>query len=87
MNLYKRVLLYIKPYWHVLLAAIVCTVLAAGGNLYLPWIFRDMIDDVLNAKDAFRLPEITALNQAYRFVFQDIQTVGDDIKITLRRQA
>ena len=59
MNLYKRVLLYIKPYWHVLLAAIVCTVLAAGGNLYLPWIFRDMIDDVLNAKDSFRLNMIS----------------------------
>jgi len=59
MNLYKRLLLYIKPYWHVLLAAIVCTVLAAGGNLYLPWIFRDMIDDVLNAKDAFRLNMIS----------------------------
>ena len=25
--------------------------LAAAGNLYLPWIFRDMIDKVLNAKD------------------------------------
>ena len=36
------------------------------------------------AKDAFRLPEITALNQAYRFIVQDIQTLGDDIKIILR---
>ncbi|MBR3482265.1 MAG: bifunctional diaminohydroxyphosphoribosylaminopyrimidine deaminase/5-amino-6-(5-phosphoribosylamino)uracil reductase RibD [Neisseriaceae bacterium] len=35
------------------------------------------------AKDAFRLPEITALNQCERFIVQDIQTLGDDIKITL----
>ena len=48
MNLYKRILSYIKPYLHVLFAALVCTMLAAAGNLYLPWIFRDMIDKVLN---------------------------------------
>lgn len=35
------------------------------------------------AKDAFRLPEITALNQCKRFIVQDIQTLGDDMKITL----
>ena len=60
MNLYKRILSYIKPYLHVLFAALVCTMLAAGGNLYLPWIFRDMIDKVLTAKDAFMLNMISA---------------------------
>ena len=44
MDLYKRIFNYIRPYLHVLFAALVCTMLAAGGNLYLPWIFRDMID-------------------------------------------
>ena len=34
--------------------------LAAGGNLYLPWIFRDMIDKVLNAKDYYMLNMISA---------------------------
>ncbi|MBR5941612.1 MAG: bifunctional diaminohydroxyphosphoribosylaminopyrimidine deaminase/5-amino-6-(5-phosphoribosylamino)uracil reductase RibD [Neisseriaceae bacterium] len=38
------------------------------------------------AKDAFRLPEITALNQAHRLIVQDIQALGNDIKITLRIQ-
>ena len=56
MNLYKRILSYIKPYLHVLFAALVCTMLAAAGNLYLPWIFRDMIDKVL----AERLRHLTA---------------------------
>lgn len=37
------------------------------------------------AKNAFRLPEITELNQAYRFILQDIQTLGSDIKITLAK--
>ena len=60
MNLYKRILSYIKPYLHVLFAALVCTMLAAGGNLYLPWIFRDMIDKVLSARDAYMLNVISA---------------------------
>ena len=59
MNLYKRILGYIKPYIHVLVVAIVCTMLAAAGNLYLPWIFRDMIDKVLSAKDAYMLNMIS----------------------------
>ena len=59
MNLYKRILSYIKPYLHVLLAALVCTMLAAAGNLYLPWIFRDMIDKVLTAKDSYMLNMIS----------------------------
>lgn len=60
MDLYKRILGYIKPYLHVLFAALFCTMLAAAGNLYLPWIFRDMIDKVLNAKDAYMLNMISA---------------------------
>ena len=60
MDLYKRILNYIRPYLHVLFAALVCTMLAAGGNLYLPWIFRDMIDKVLTAKDAYMLNLISS---------------------------
>ena len=60
MYLYKRILSYIKPYIHILAVALLCTMLAAGGNLYLPWIFRDMIDKVLNAKDYYMLNMISA---------------------------
>ena len=60
MILYRRILSYIKPYIHILLLALLCTMLAAGGNLYLPWIFRDMIDKVLNAKDYYMLNMISA---------------------------
>lgn len=59
MILYRRILSYIKPYVHILLLALLCTMLAAGGNLYLPWIFRDMIDKVLNAKDYYMLNMIS----------------------------
>ena len=60
MYLYKRILSYIKPYLHVLFIALLCTMMAAAGNLYLPWIFRDMIDKVLSAKDYYMLNVISA---------------------------
>jgi subfamily B ATP-binding cassette protein MsbA len=60
MNLYIRILNYVKPYKNILAAALVCTVLAAGGNLYLPWIIKDMVDKVLSEKDSMMLNLIAA---------------------------
>ena len=60
MILYKRILSYIKQYLHILSIALLCTMLAAAGNLYLPGIFRDMIDKVLNANDYYMLNVISA---------------------------
>ncbi len=51
MNLYVRLLKYVKPYLLQVSVALVCTVLAAVANLYVPWIIKDVIDDVLTAKD------------------------------------
>ena len=52
MNLYFRILSYIKPYLPRLITAAICTVLAAAGNLYVPWIIKDVIDKVLADKNA-----------------------------------
>ena len=60
MNLYIRILNYVKPYKNILAAALICTVLAAGGNLYLPWIIKDMVDKVLSDKDSMMLNLIAA---------------------------
>ena len=38
MKNYKRLLQYIRPYLKRLALAIVCIVVAAACNLYLPWI-------------------------------------------------
>lgn len=51
MKNYKRLLQYIRPYLKYLAMAIVCIIVAAGCNLYLPWIIKDMIDKVLADKD------------------------------------
>ena len=51
MKNYKRLLQYIRPYLKHLFLAIICIIVAAGCNLYLPWIIKDMIDRVLADKD------------------------------------
>ena len=60
MKNYLRLLAYIKPYKKRLTAAVVCIIMAAGANLYLPWIIKDMIDDVLMSKDMLMLNLIAA---------------------------
>ena len=51
MNLYFRALKYVKPYLFRGLFAAICTAIAAGGTAYLPWIIKDMVDQVLKEKN------------------------------------
>ncbi len=51
MKNYIRLMKYIRPYTKQLVAAVACIVLAAGANLYMPWIIKDMIDKVLMERD------------------------------------
>ena len=51
MKNYIRLMKYIRPYMKQLVAAVACIVLAAGANLYMPWIIKDMIDKVLMERD------------------------------------
>ena len=58
MNNYKRLLLYAKPYSGRLMLAYLFTSVAAAGNLFVPWILKDVIDKVLMNKDIFLLNTI-----------------------------
>lgn len=60
MTLYLRLLNYVRPYWPRLAAALFCMVMAAGTNLVVPWIIKDVIDKVLAAKDMVTLNLIAA---------------------------
>jgi len=60
MNSYLRLLQYIRPYAFRLCMAIVCTIVAAACNLYLPWIIKDVVDEVLVDKDMMKLNLISA---------------------------
>lgn len=51
MDMYKRLISYVRPYMGRMIAAIACIILAAGGNLAVPWIIKDVIDQVLINKD------------------------------------
>lgn len=55
MKNYRRLLQYMRPYLKQLFVAIICIIVAAGCNLYLPWIIKDMIDKVLAEKDMMML--------------------------------
>ena len=59
MKLYLRLLNYIRPYLPRLALAIVCILVAASTNLYVPWIIKDVIDGVLASKDMAKLNTIT----------------------------
>lgn len=51
MNTYLRMLNYIRPYWPRIVAALICSIMAALGSMYVPWLARDMIDNVLADKN------------------------------------
>ncbi|MCQ2374152.1 MAG: ABC transporter ATP-binding protein/permease, partial [Phascolarctobacterium sp.] len=58
-NLYFRSLQFAKPYWKLGIYAGLCTAIAAGGMIYLPWVIKDIVDQVLQQKDAFKLHMIS----------------------------
>ena len=51
LNSYKRLLKYLKPYLKRLFASILCMIAVSATNLYVPWIIKDVIDQVLADKD------------------------------------
>jgi subfamily B ATP-binding cassette protein MsbA len=59
MKLYLRLIKYIGPYKVRLLLAGLCTLVAAGGTIYLPWIIKDVVDQILAEKDLVKLNYIS----------------------------
>jgi subfamily B ATP-binding cassette protein MsbA len=51
MNTYLRLLNYIRPYLRRVAVAMTCTILASSANLYVPWIIKNVIDDVLTSRN------------------------------------
>lgn len=81
MRNYKRLLMYIRPYLKRLFVAILFIVLAASANLYLPWIIKDMVDDVLAAKNMMMLNFI-AVSIVVVFVFRGIFYYGQSYLVS-----
>lgn len=51
MLLYCKLLAYVKPYIPSVVLALICLLGASGAQLVLPWIIKDVIDDVLINKN------------------------------------
>lgn len=94
MKLYLRIISYVKPYLRRLIIAAICTIFAAGGNLYVPWIMKDVIDDVLTKGDTQMLNWVVlsiVVVFAMRGVFYYGQSylmsyVGEKVVIDIRSQ-
>ena len=71
MKNYWRLLLYIKPYIRRLMLAVICIIMAAAANLYVPWIIKDMIDKVLADRDLMML-NLIAVGIIVVFFFRGI---------------
>jgi ATP-binding cassette, subfamily B, bacterial MsbA len=79
MNLYLRILKFIKPYLPRLALAGICTVLAAAANLYLPWIVRDVVDKVLASTTTADLLNLIALGIVVIFIAaRHLPTIGQN---------
>ncbi|HEU4387363.1 MAG TPA: ABC transporter ATP-binding protein [Blastocatellia bacterium] len=50
MKRFFRVLRYVRPYWHLLAAGVLCSTATAAVILSFPWILRYLIDEVLGNK-------------------------------------
>ena len=81
MKNYIRLLGYIKPYMRRLAEAIVCIIVAAGANLYLPWIIKDMIDKVLAEKDMAML-NVIAVGIVVTFFIRGIFYYGQSYLVS-----
>lgn len=75
MSDYKRLISFITPYWKRLALAIVCIIMSAAANLYVPWIIKDMIDKVLMERDMMLL-NVIAIGIVVVFLFRGIFYYG-----------
>ena len=81
MKNYKRLLAYIRPYLKRLGMAIICIIMAAAANLYLPWIIKDMIDKVLTDKDMMML-NLISIGIVVVFLFRGIFYYGQSYLVS-----
>ena len=55
MNSYSRLLYFVKPYYKRMLFAVFCMIVAAAAYLVVPWLIKNVVDQVLDEKNMFML--------------------------------
>lgn len=95
MRLYLRLLKNILPYKFRLFWAGICTICASAAMVYLPWIIKNIVDQVLQDKNVERLTYI-ALSIIVVFILRGffsygqhylMSYVGQRVVIDMRQQA
>ena len=94
MNLYLRALGFVKPYIMRGIQAGICTLIAAGAMVYLPWVIKDVVDQILQERDVVKLTYIV-LSIIVVFIIRGIflygQTylmsyVGQHVVVDIRKE-
>ena len=95
MQLYLRLLKNILPYKFRLFWAGICTICASAAMVYLPWIIKDVVDQILRDRDGEKLAYI-AVSIIVVFIFRGffsygqhylMSYVGQRVVIDMRRFA
>jgi subfamily B ATP-binding cassette protein MsbA len=94
MQLYLRLLNYVKPYWTWLIAAMVCAGGVSGLTAAYAWLVKPVLDEVFIKKDAtmlFYLPALIVVVALFKGLFSFgqsyfMQYVGSRIIMDLRKR-
>ncbi len=73
---YRRLLGFLWPYWKILLIAVVCMIVVSGSNLIVPWIIKDIVDEVLAEKNIQMLYWVIAAILVI-FLIRGVTTFGN----------
>lgn len=73
---YRRLLGFLWPYWKILLIAVVCMIIVSGANLIVPWIIKDIVDEVLAEKNIQMLYWVIAAILVI-FLIRGVTTFGN----------
>ena len=51
MNSYSRLLYFVRPYYKRMIFAVFCMIVAAAAYLVVPWLIKNVVDQVLQDKN------------------------------------
>ena len=60
MGSYRRLLVFVKPYSWRMVFGLICMIVAAAAYLVVPWLIKNVVDEVLQAKDMMMLNLVVA---------------------------
>ena len=66
MNSYSRLLYFVKPYYKRMIFAVFCMIVAAAAYLVVPWLIKNVVDQVLDDKTEKHINLQKIFNQTKR---------------------